>query len=54
MRSLRPYGLRWIARAIHGRTKVYLEPRDAWVGVYVSPDHIYACPLPFVVVRWAR
>ena len=37
-----------------GRIRVYLEPRDAWVGLYVAPAALYFCPLPFVVVRWAR
>lgn len=33
---------------------LYLEPRDAWIGVYVGPNAIYVCPLPFVVIRWTR
>lgn len=37
-----------------GRFQLYIEPRDIWVGVYVAPDAIYACPLPLVVIRWDR
>lgn len=34
--------------------KVYLEPRDVWVGYFRGDDHHYVCPLPCVVVRWRR
>jgi hypothetical protein len=34
--------------------RVYLEPRDAWIGVYVSNDAVCICPLPFLVIRWKR
>lgn len=44
---------RWRDTMTH-RLSLYLEPRDAWVGVYVGPDAIYVCPLPFVVIRWRR
>jgi hypothetical protein len=36
------------------RLQLYVEPRDAWVGVYVAPNAVYVCPLPFLVVRWSR
>lgn len=36
------------------RVRVYLEPRDAWIGAYVAPDAVYVCPLPFVVIRFDR
>ena len=36
------------------RIRIYLEPRDLWVGLYVSPRHLYWCPLPCLVVRWTR
>lgn len=36
-----------------GRAQIYIEPRDAWIGVYVDPKAIYVCPLPFVVFRWS-
>lgn len=42
-------------RRVHlGRIQLYIEPRDAWVGVYVDPKAVYLCPLPFIVVRWSR
>lgn len=37
-----------------GRLAIYLEPRDAWVGVYVAPDAVYVLLVPFVVFRWDR
>ena len=36
------------------RLRIYLEPRDAWIGAYVAPKAVYVCPLPFVVIRWER
>jgi len=36
------------------RLRVYLEPRDAWIGAYVAEKAVYVCPLPFVVIRWER
>lgn len=41
-------------RLVRGRLAVYLEPRDAWIGVYVAPDAVYVLPLPFLVFRWTR
>jgi hypothetical protein len=37
-----------------GRFSAYIEPRDAWIGVYVAPAAVYVCPLPFLVARWSR
>lgn len=37
-----------------GRLAIYIEPRDIWVGVYVSPDAVYVCLLPMLVLRWDR
>lgn len=37
-----------------GRLAVYVEPRDAWIGAYIAPQAVYVCPLPFLVIRWAR
>jgi hypothetical protein len=34
--------------------KVYIDRNDWWVGVYRGPDHWYVCPLPCVVLRFAR
>ena len=34
--------------------KVYIDTNDWWVGYYRGPNHHYVCPLPTVVVRWAR
>jgi hypothetical protein len=36
------------------RLRIRLEPRDAWVGVYVASDAVYVCPVPFLVIRWQR
>jgi hypothetical protein len=37
------------------RWRIYIEPRDAWVGAYIAKDAVYVCPLPFVVIRrWRR
>lgn len=37
-----------------GRLAVYIEPRDAWIGVFVAPNAVYVLLLPFVVLRWER
>jgi hypothetical protein len=34
--------------------KVYLDFHDWWVGYYRGGRHHYVCPLPCVVIRWAR
>jgi len=36
--------------------KVYIEPRDVWVGAYLPEDRsaVYVCPLPCLVLRWDR
>jgi len=36
------------------RLRIYIEPRDAWIGVYVSEKAVYVCPVPFLVIRFAR
>lgn len=33
---------------------VYIDRRDWWVGYYRGDSHHYVCPLPTVVIRWAR
>ena len=37
-----------------GRLTVSLAWYDLWVGVFVSRDAIYACPLPCVLFKWLR
>jgi hypothetical protein len=39
---------------LRGRVEVYVEPRDLWVGAFVSEDAIYICPIPMMVVRISR
>mgnify|MGYP003396383010 CR=1 FL=1 len=34
--------------------RLYIEPRDIWVGVYVAPDAVYVCLLPCVVIKIRR
>lgn len=41
-------------RATFGRLQVYVEPRDAWIGVFVAPTAIYVLLVPFLVFRWRR
>lgn len=36
------------------RLRLYIEPRDAWVGAFVAPHAVYVCPVPCVVIRWQR
>jgi len=36
------------------RVSLYIEPRDLWVGVFVSPSAVYACLLPCLVIRIQR
>lgn len=39
---------------LRGRLKIYIEPVDIWIGVYIGEDYVYVCPLPCLVFRWAR
>ena len=41
-------------RQILRRLDVLIEPRDAWVGVYVGPQAVYVCPVPFLAFQWQR
>ena len=45
-----------IEKAIQPRRdlRVYIEPRDWWIGYYRGDTHHYVCPLPTIVVRWKR
>jgi hypothetical protein len=36
------------------RLRIYIEPRDAWIGAYIAEKAIYVCPVPFLVIRWDR
>lgn len=36
------------------RVRVYVEPRDWWIGYYRGETHHYACPLPCLVIRWRK
>jgi hypothetical protein len=36
------------------RLRVLIEPRDLWVGAYISRDAVHVVPFPTVVFRWAR
>lgn len=36
------------------RLMMYIEPRDAWIGLYLARDAVYVCLLPFIVIRWQR
>lgn len=37
-----------------GRVEIYFEPRDIWIGAYVSRLAVYILPVPFVVFRISR
>lgn len=46
--------IRDAARLTLGRFATYIEPRDAWVGVFVAPSAVYVLLIPFLVFRWDR
>src|SRR5258708_5164872 len=46
--------VRILAVAPVGRLRIYVEPRDAWIGVYAAPHAVFVCPLPFLVIRWDK
>ena len=31
--------------------QIYIEPRDWWVGLYISDVALYVCPLPCIVIK---
>jgi hypothetical protein len=37
-----------------GAVTIYLEPRDIWVGAFVSIHSVYVCPLPCLVIKFDR
>lgn len=34
--------------------RLYIEPRDAWVGYYRGETNHYVCVLPCIVFKWRR
>lgn len=38
----------------HRWVSVGIEPADWWIGYYRGDSHHYVCPLPCIVIRWAR
>ena len=36
------------------RIKIYFDPADWWIGLYIGPNHLYLCLLPTLVVRVLR
>lgn len=54
LRSVSTRPPKWYRRGVLGRLRLYIEPRDLWVGVYVARDAVYVCPLPMVVIRYTR
>jgi len=45
---------RWHIHLFGHHAQIYLEPRDAWIGVYVAKTAVYVCPLPFLVLKIVR
>jgi hypothetical protein len=37
-----------------GRLWVIFEPRDFWLGVFVSPRAVFVCLVPCLAVKWER
>ncbi len=37
-----------------GRLRIYAQPRDWWIGVYIADDAVYVCPIPTMCWRWQR
>jgi hypothetical protein len=40
-----------MTRPIHRATsvKLYIEPRDIWIGLYVGPNNLYFCVFTIVL-----
>lgn len=34
--------------------RVYRDPADWWIGLYIGANHLYRCPLPTLVIRIRR
>lgn len=43
-----------VASCPRRRLRIYVEPRDIWIGVYLAPEAIYFCPVPMLVIKWVR
>jgi hypothetical protein len=37
-----------------GRLSLVFEPRDIWVGLYVSRRAVFVCLVPCLAVKWER
>lgn len=37
-----------------GRVEISFEPRDLWIGVYISETGIFIYPLPMIAIRISR
>lgn len=42
-------GQPWESRVVIG-----IDWHDWWIGTYISPEHVYVCPLPCLVIRVSR
>ena len=36
------------------RLTVSLAWFDLWIGVFISKDAVYICPLPCILLKWRR
>ena len=36
------------------RLTVSLAWFDLWIGIFISKDAVYACPLPCILFKWRR
>jgi hypothetical protein len=41
-------------RELLSRLDVYPDPASWWMGAYLAPNAVYVCPVPCLVIRWAR
>lgn len=50
---LRHLHVRRVVMSMRSRLAIYFEPRDIWVGVFVSRKGIaYVCLVPCLVIAW--
>jgi len=38
----------------HGRFWIIFEPRDIWLGVFISRRAVFVCLIPCLPVKWDR